>query len=78
MFHGLPSLRRSGILTANRRVAMYGLLGLLVLVLDIFAIVDCVKSNSDTGKIVLWVVLILFLPLLGMLLYFLVGRSKSA
>jgi hypothetical protein len=57
---------------------MYGLLGLLVLVLDIFAIVDCVKSNSDTGKIVLWVVLILFLPLLGMLLYFLVGRSKSA
>ena len=47
---------------------MYGLLGLLVLVLDIFAIVDCVKCNSDTGKIVLWVVLILFLPLLGMLL----------
>jgi hypothetical protein len=57
---------------------MYGLLGLVVLVLDIFAIVDCVKSNSDTGKIVLWVVLILFLPILGMILYFLVGRSKSA
>jgi phospholipase D-like protein len=57
---------------------MYGLLGLVVLVLDIFAIVDCVKRNSDTGKIVLWVVLILFLPLLGMLLYFLVGRPNSA
>ena len=57
---------------------MYGLLGLVVLVLDIFAIVDCVKSKGDTGKIVLWVVLILLLPLLGMLLYFLVGRSNSA
>jgi hypothetical protein len=57
---------------------MYGLLGLLVLVLDIYAIVDCVKHNRDTGKIVLWVVLILLLPLLGMILYFLVGRSTSA
>jgi hypothetical protein len=49
-----------------------------VLVLDIYAIVDCVKHNRDTGKIVLWVVLILLLPLLGMILYFLVGRSTSA
>jgi hypothetical protein len=56
----------------------YGLIGLLVFALDIYAIVDCVKSNSDTGKIVLWVVLILFLPPIGMILYFLIGRSKSA
>jgi hypothetical protein len=56
----------------------YGLIGLLVLVLDIYAIVDCLKRNRDTGKIVLWVVLILLLPPVGAILYFLVGRSKSA
>ena len=55
-----------------------GLLGLLILILDVFAIVDCLKTHKDTGKIVLWIVLILVLPFLGMLLYFLVGRSKSA
>jgi len=56
---------------------MFGLLGLVVFVLDIFAIVDCVKKNRDTGKIVLWIVLILLLPVLGMILYFLLGRSNS-
>ena len=34
---------------------MGGILGLVVLVLDIIAIVDCVKSSFDTGKKVLWI-----------------------
>ena len=52
-----------------------GLLGLVILALDIVAIVDCAKSNADTGKKVLWIVLILLLPLLGMILFFLLGRK---
>jgi hypothetical protein len=58
----------------QRRYPM-GLLGLIILALDIVAIVDCAKSNADTGKKVLWIVLILLLPLLGMILYFLLGRK---
>jgi len=54
---------------------MTGILGLVVLILDIVAIVDCVKRSMDTGKKVLWIVLILLLPLLGMILYFLLGRK---
>lgn len=54
---------------------MVGLLGLVVLVLDIIAIVDCLKSNADTVKKLLWILVILFLPLIGMLLYFLIGRK---
>ena len=54
---------------------MTSLLGLVVLVLDIIAIIDCVKRSMDTGKKVLWIVLILVLPLLGMILYFLLGRK---
>ena len=52
------------------------LLGLIVLVLDIVAIVDLLKSAKDTGKKVLWVILILILPLIGMVIYFLVGKKK--
>lgn len=56
---------------------MYELLGLVVLALDIIAIVDVAKGRGDIGGKVLWIVLILVLPLLGMILYFLLGRSQA-
>ena len=57
---------------------MFGLLGLVVLALDIIAIVDVAKGGGDVGRKILWIVLILLLPVLGMILYFLLGRSQSA
>ena len=57
---------------------MGGLLGLVVLVLDIIAILDIFKSSFTTGKKVLWVVLILILPVVGLILYYLLGKKKSA
>ena len=55
---------------------MQGILGLVVLVLDIIAIVDAVKSSMDSGKKILWIILILVLPIIGMILYFLIGKKK--
>ncbi len=55
---------------------MGALIGLVVLVLDIVAIVDTIKSSMETEKKVLWVILILVLPIIGMVLYFLVGKKK--
>jgi hypothetical protein len=55
---------------------MGALLGLVVLVLDIIAIVDLLKSSMDTGKKALWIILILILPLVGMVLYFLLNKKK--
>jgi len=52
------------------------LIGLAVLVLDIIAIIDALKSSMDTGKKILWVILILILPVIGMVLYFLIGKKK--
>jgi hypothetical protein len=46
-----------------------------VLVLDIIAIVDTLKSSMDTGKKALWIILILVLPVIGMVLYFLIGKK---
>jgi hypothetical protein len=53
-----------------------GILGLVVLVLDILAIVDCIRRPMDTGMKVLWVVLIILLPVIGLILYYLLGRGK--
>ncbi len=57
---------------------MSALLGLAVLVLDIIAIVDCLKSSASTGKKLLWILLILILPVVGMILYFLLGKKQAA
>lgn len=50
-----------------------GLLGLIILALDIWAIVNIVKSNAQTGKKVLWVLLIVFLPVIGLIIWVLLG-----
>ena len=53
------------------------LISLVVLVLDIIAIVDCLQNQKDTQKKILWVILILLLPLVGMILYYLMGKEKT-
>jgi hypothetical protein len=50
------------------------LLYILSIVLWIVAIVDCVKSNNPNK--VVWIIVILLLPFLGSILYFLFGRSR--
>jgi len=34
------------------------------------------KSNADSGTKILWVVIIVLLPVLGMILYFLMGPGR--
>lgn len=53
----------------------YGIFGLLILALDIVAIYSVLTSGMSTAKKVLWIFLILFLPILGMVLWFLIGRK---
>ena len=53
------------------------LIGLLILILDIVAIVSVVAGRGSVGRKLLWTLLILVLPVLGMLLYFLIGRSSA-
>lgn len=56
-----------------------GLIGLIILIADVWAIVNVVGSNSTTGKKVLWVVLILLLPVLGFIIWLLAGpRTRQA
>ncbi|MFZ5556665.1 MAG: PLDc N-terminal domain-containing protein [Pseudomonadota bacterium] len=56
-----------------------GLLGLLILVADVWAIVNVFQSSASTGSKVFWTVLILILPLLGLIIWLIAGpRSKAA
>ena len=54
-----------------------GLLGLLLLIADLYAIISVVQGNTTTGKKVAWILLILFLPLLGFIIWLVAGpRAK--
>ncbi|WP_068826060.1 PLDc N-terminal domain-containing protein [Pseudomonas sp. BMS12] len=50
-----------------------GLVGLVILALDIWAIINVIKSGADMGIKILWVLLILFLPVLGLIIWALAG-----
>ncbi len=56
---------------------MYEIMSILIFVLDIIVIVDCLRSSMSTNKKLLWIILILILPFLGMLLYFLLAKKKG-
>lgn len=53
--------------------AFGGIIGLIILALDIWAIVSILRSDASGGKKALWVVLILILPLLGLILWGIMG-----
>lgn len=55
-----------------------GLWGLLVLIADVWAIVSVAQSGASTGKKVLWIVIVIVLPVIGFLLWLLLGPKSRA
>jgi succinate dehydrogenase/fumarate reductase cytochrome b subunit len=54
-----------------------GLGGLIVLIADVWAIVNIFQSGADTGKKVLWTVLVIVLPVLGFILWYFLGPKTG-
>jgi hypothetical protein len=54
-----------------------GFWGLLVLIADVWAIVNIFQSSASTGKKVLWTVLVIVLPVLGFLIWLLAGPKSG-
>ncbi|EXF95511.1 hypothetical protein HK44_025080 [Pseudomonas fluorescens HK44] len=50
-----------------------GLVGLIILALDIWAIINVFKSSAETGMKIIWVLLILLLPVLGLVIWAIAG-----
>ena len=51
----------------------HGLIGLVILILDIWAIVSTLSSGKRIGEKVMWIVVILMLPVFGFIVWFMVG-----
>lgn len=49
---------------------------LLILVADIWAIMNVVQSRASTGGKVLWTAMILVLPAFGFIIWFMVGPRR--
>jgi hypothetical protein len=54
-----------------------GIFGLIILVADIWAIVSTFQIQTSTGKKVFWIVLVLVLPLIGFVVWFLAGPKSG-
>ena len=49
------------------------ILGVIVLILDIWAIIKIAGSSASTGSKVLWILIILLLPVIGFLIWYFMG-----
>ena len=55
-----------------------GIFGLLILIADIYAILKIAKSAASDGKKAIWIAIVLVLPVLGVILWYLMGPGKPA
>ena len=51
----------------------YGLFGLVILALDIWGIINVLGSGASTGSKLLWILLIVILPVVGLIIWFMAG-----
>ena len=57
---------------------MEGLLGLLILIADIYAIIKILQSSASGLKKLVWVLIVLLLPVIGLIAWFLLGPGGRA
>ncbi|MFT7288644.1 MAG: hypothetical protein ACI87W_002766 [Halieaceae bacterium] len=51
-------------------VETVGIGGLILLIASVWTIIKTIQSNTSTAKKVIWLVVILLLPILGLILWF--------
>jgi hypothetical protein len=68
--------------TGRKQMMNYGfnsLLGLLILAGDIWAIINIFQSSVSNEKKLLWIIVVVLLPLLGLILWYFLGpRNRRA
>ncbi len=61
--------------TQKKGLSVEYIIGLIVLILDIIAIVSILGASKSVGWKLLWTLIVLLLPVIGMILYFLIGKG---
>lgn len=59
------------------RFGYNGLIGLLVLAGDIWAIINIFQSSASNEKKLIWIVAVVLLPVLGLILWFFLGPRSA-
>jgi succinate dehydrogenase/fumarate reductase cytochrome b subunit len=54
-------------------VGYNGIWGLLVLIADVWAVINIAQSSASNEKKALWIVLVVVLPLVGVILWYFLG-----
>ncbi len=54
-----------------------GIGGLIVLIADVWAIVNILQSGADTAKKVIWIIVVFLLPVLGFILWYFLGPKTG-
>jgi hypothetical protein len=54
-----------------------GLWGLLVLAGDIWAVINIVQSSASNERKLLWILVVVLLPLLGLILWYFLGPREG-
>ena len=54
-----------------------GIGSVLLLIADIYAIVMILQSSADTLKKLLWTVVVILLPLIGLIVWYFAGPGKK-
>ncbi|MBU3071327.1 PLDc N-terminal domain-containing protein [Aestuariicella sp. G3-2] len=56
-----------------------GILGLLILIADVWAIINIAQSSASMVEKLIWILVVLLLPVLGLLIWFFAGpRGRGA
>lgn len=56
---------------------MYSILGLVILALDIFAVIKILQSGATGLEKILWVLGVLFFPVVGLIVWFVAGPGSK-
>lgn len=60
-------------------IQVSGILGLIILIADVWAIINIVQSSASMVEKLVWILLVLMLPILGLVVWYFAGpRGKSA
>jgi hypothetical protein len=54
---------------------MSRLIGLLIIIIAAIIILEILRGNKDMEKKILWIIAVVFLPVLGPILYYVIGKK---
>ena len=53
-----------------------GLLGVIILIADVYAVLRIAQSNASDGKKAIWIAAVIVLPVIGLIVWYLMGPGR--